>query len=276
MIDRLLFLLTLKPIIYGFIGMVISGISFPLAGVIIVRNGLIPMRYMLMHGVILGGIFSIALNLPLVPVVMILNLILVGAMVLLNRSRTSLSAASTAMMVFTMGLASLLGQVFDVPAKDTLEILWGSPFALVKGDLFILAALATVVIAYVVLCFKPISMLFFDHDIARSSGVNVGFHNTLMLLITALIISVAMKLLGALLIDALVVLPVLGASKNVKSLKSMFVRSSVTGLVLSILGYLCALVTNLPVSGVLAILAAAAYLINLAVAKAKAGKGRNI
>ena len=275
MINRLLFLLTLKPIIYGFIGMVISGISFPLAGVIIVRNGLIPMRYMLMHGVILGGIFSIALGLPLVPVVMLLNLILVGAMVLLNRSHTSLSAASTAMMVFTMGLASLLGQVFDVPAKDTLEILWGSPFALVKGDLFTLAALAAVVIAYVVLCFKPISMLFFDHDIARSSGVNVGFHNTLMLLMTALIISVAMKLLGALLIDALVVLPVLGASKNVKSLKSMFVRSSATGLVLSILGYLTALVTNLPVSGVLAILAAAAYLINLAVAKARAVKGRN-
>ncbi|MGX8685680.1 MAG: metal ABC transporter permease [Spirochaetales bacterium] len=269
MLDNLLFLFTLKPIIFGFIGMVISGLSFPLAGVIIVRNGLIPMRYMLMHGVILGGIFSIALNLPLVPVVMILNLVLVAAMVLLNKSHTSLSAASTAMMVFTMGLASLLGQVFDVPAKDTLEILWGSPFALVKGDLFILASLAVIVTAYVVVCFKPISMLFFDHDIARSSGVNVGFHNTLMLLITALIISVAMKLLGALLIDALVVLPVLGASKNVKSLKSMFVRSSVTGLVLSVLGYLIALVTNLPVSGVLAILAAAAYLINLAIAKIK-------
>jgi len=272
MIERLLFLFTLKPIIYGFIGMVISGLSFPLAGVIIVRNGLIPMRYMLMHGVILGGIFSIALNLPLVPVVMLLNLILVAAMVLLNRNHTSLSAASTAMMVFTMGLASLLGQVFDVPAKDTLEILWGSPFALVKGDLFILAALAVAVTSYVVICFKPISMLFFDHDIARSSGVNVGFHNTLMLLMTALIISVAMKLLGALLIDALVVLPVLGASKNVKSLKSMFVRSSVTGLILSVLGYMTALVTNLPVSGVLAILAAGAYLINLAIAKAKAGK----
>ena len=272
MIERLLFLFTLKPIIYGFIGMVISGLSFPLAGVIIVRNGLIPMRYMLMHGVILGGIFSIALNLPLVPVVMLLNLILVAAMVLLNRNHTSLSAASTAMMVFTMGLASLLGQVFDVPAKDTLEILWGSPFALVKGDLFILAALAVAVTSYVVICFKPISMFFFDHYIALSSGVNVGFHNTLMLLMTALIISVAMKLLGALLIDALVVLPVLGASKNVKSLKSMFVRSSVTGLILSVLGYMTALVTNLPVSGVLAILAAGAYLINLAIAKAKAGK----
>lgn len=265
--DRILFLLTLKPIMYGLIGMIISGISFPLAGVIIVRNGLIPMRYMLMHGVILGGIFSIALNIPLVPTVMALNIILVFLMIFLNRTKTSLSAASTAMMVFSMGIASMLGHVFDVPAKDTLELLWGSPFALVTGDLLILGALAAVVIAYVCICFRPISMLFFDHDIAGSSGVNTGFHNTLMLMITALIISVAMRLLGALLIDALVVLPVLGASKNVKSLKSMFIRSSATGLFLSAAGYFTALATNLPVSGILAILAAVVYLINLAIAR---------
>ena len=66
--SKLVFLFTLKPIIYGFIGMLVSGLCFPLAGVIILRNNLVPMRYMLMHGVLLGGIFSIALKLPLLPV----------------------------------------------------------------------------------------------------------------------------------------------------------------------------------------------------------------
>jgi len=269
--ERLLFLLTLRPIVFGLIGMTISGISFPLAGVIIVRNGLIPMRYMLMHGVILGGIISVAFNLPLVPTVATLNIVLVMVMLSINRT-TGLGLASTAMMVFTMGLASMTGHVFDVPAKDTLEILWGSPFALVASDLAILAVLSIIVIIYIILCFRPLSMLFFDHDIAQSSGVNVNFHNTLMLLITALVISVAMKLLGALLIDALVVLPVLGSSKNVTGLRQMFIRSSATGLVLSLSGYFIALLINLPVSGVLAMLAAAAYLINLVFRKFKDGK----
>ena len=53
--SKLVFLFTLKPIIYGFIGMLVSGLCFPLAGVIILRNNLVPMRYMLMHGVLLGG-----------------------------------------------------------------------------------------------------------------------------------------------------------------------------------------------------------------------------
>ncbi len=266
--ERLLFLFTLRPIVYGLIGMAVSGIGFPLAGVIIVRNGLIPMRYMLMHGVILGGVLSIALGLPLFPAVAALNLILVAVMIAMNRDgRTSLSTASTAMMVFTMGLASMTGHVFDVPAKDTLEILWGSPFALLTSDLVILCTLSILLVIYVTVCFRPISMLFFDHDIASSSGVDVRFHNALMLLITALTVSVAMKLLGALLIDALVVLPVLGASRNAKSLKAMFIKSSVTGFVLSVTGYFISLILNLPVSGVLAVLAATVYAANLLISK---------
>lgn len=266
--NRLLFLFTLRPIVYGLIGMAVSGIGFPLAGVIIVRNGLIPMRYMLMHGVILGGVFSIALGLPLFPVVAALNLALVALMIAMNRDgRTSLSTASTAMMVFTMGLASMIGHVFDVPAKDTLEILWGSPFALLTSDLVILCILSVLLVVYVLVFFRPVSMLFFDHDIASSSGVNVRFHNSLMLIITALTVSVAMKLLGALLIDALVVLPVLGASRNAKSLKAMFIGSSVTGFVLSVTGYFISLIFNLPVSGVLAVLAAAVYAGNILISK---------
>ena len=253
--ERLIRLLSLKPIILGLIAMLISGATFPLAGVLIIRNSLIPMRYMLMHGVILGGIFSIALGLPLVPVVIVLNLLLVLIMAFVNKERTNgFSAVSTAMMVCTMGLASMFSHIFDVPAKDTLELLWGSPFALTRSDLCILAVLAVMLVIYVCIGFKQISMVFFDRDIAQSMGVNVRLHNFFMLLVTALVISIAMKMIGALLIDALVVLPVVAVGQNARGLKNLFVKSSVTGFVISLTGYFTALLFNLPVSGVLAIL----------------------
>lgn len=259
--QRIISLLTLKPILYGLIGMIISGVSFPVAGVIVVQNGLIPMRYMLMHGVILGGVAAVVLDVPMLVTVIPLNVILVLIMVRLNKDGRTLSVASTAMMVCTMGLASLVSHVFDVPAKDTLEVLWGSPFALTKMDLLLLAILGLIAIFYVVIFFRPISMVFFDKDIALSMGVSVKAHNTVMVLITALIVSVAMRVLGALLIDALLVLPVVGASKNAKSLKQLFIQSSITGLVLSLIGYLVALQWNLPVSGTLALLAVAAFIL---------------
>lgn len=260
--DRIIFLLSLKPIIYGFIGIVISGISFPVAGVIIVRNGLIPMRYMLMHGVILGGIVSVCLGFPLLSVVVPLNVILVLCMMWVNKKGHSLSNSSTTMMVCTMGLASLFGHIFDVPAKDTLELLWGSPFALTLVDLSLLGVLAVLIVLYVIVFFRPISMIFFDNEIACSLGVNVQSHNVVMMLFTALIISVAMKLVGALLIDALVVLPVIGVSKNATSLKRLFIGSSVLGFCLSVTGYLISVVYNLPISGVLALLATVVFFVS--------------
>lgn len=260
--QRIISLLALKPILYGLIGMIISGISFPVAGVIVVQNGLIPMRYMLMHGVILGGIAAVVLDTPMLLAVIPLNVVLVLIMVRLNKDGRTLSVASTVMMVCTMGLASLMSHIFDVPAKDTLEVLWGSPFALTRMDLILLTILGVLSISYVAIFFRPITMLFFDKDIALSMKVPVRAHNTVMVLITALIVSVAMRVLGALLIDALLVLPVVAVSKNAKSLKQLFFQSSVTGLVLSVVGYLLALLWNLPVSGSLALLAVATFLLN--------------
>lgn len=257
--DRIATLLTLRPILYGLIGMLISGVSFPVVGVIVVQNGLIPMRYMLMHGVILGGIAAVATGLPMLATTIPLNIALVLVMLKLNRNGRTLSTASTAMMVCTMGLASLFSHIFDVPAKDTLEVLWGSPFALTTTDLILLGILGTAAIAYVATFFRPISMVLFDKDVASSMGVPVKLHSTAMVLMTALIVSVAMKVLGALLIDALLVLPVVGASKNAKSLKGLFVWSAITGMGMSIIGYLASLLWNLPVSGILAVLATAVY-----------------
>ncbi len=267
--ERLIFLFSLKPIVFGLLGMIISGISFPLAGVIILRNDLIPLRYMLMHGVILGGTFAIAFSLPMVPVVAVLNVILVLIMMAVKGRSKTLSVASTSMMVLTMGLASLVSHLFDVPSKDTLELLWGSPFALTQSDLLMLTAIAAVLIIYCIFSFRSMSAIFFDSDVASSLGINVRFHSTIMVLITALVIALSMKVMGALLMDALVILPVLSVSRNSTSLKGVFIKSALTGLALSLAGYLLALLYNLPVSGSLSILAVAFYLLSFAINKVK-------
>ena len=260
--NRILMLLSLKPILYGLIGMIISGTVFPICGVIIVRNNLMPMRYMLMHGVIMGGILSVSFSLPLLPLTIALNILLVLIMVKMGKGNSgSLGSSSTAMMVATMALASLFSHISGVPAKDTLEVLWGSPFALTVTDLVILSLLALLTIMYITFFFRPLSMIFFDGEVARSMGVNVGRHNTLMLLITALVVSVSMKMVGALLIDTLVILPVIGAGKRAKGLKDLFFRSSLMGFALSLSGYFISLYLNLPVSGVLALLSVGAYLL---------------
>ncbi|MBQ5569746.1 MAG: metal ABC transporter permease, partial [Treponema sp.] len=70
---RISLLFSLAPVLRGFLAMVISGACFPLCGVMVLRLNLIPLRYMLMHGVIFGGALSLAVNLPLVPLTIFVN-----------------------------------------------------------------------------------------------------------------------------------------------------------------------------------------------------------
>lgn len=254
--------LTLPPVAKGLLAMAIAGLCFPAAGVMVLRLNLVPMRYMLMHGVILGGAISLALSLPVLPISILLNLVLVLLMLYFTKdTRHGFGLASAAAMVFTMAAASLVMHLWDVPAKDTLQLLWGSPFALTWNDITLLVLIAVLLIIYFLINFRTISAMFFDQEIAQSLGMQVKLHYTLMVLVIAMVIAFAMKLLGALLIDALLILPVMIAGKRSNSLKQLIVTSCLAGLIISTFGFMAAIATDLPPSGTIALLSALLYLI---------------
>src|SRR5574344_1453093 len=268
--NRLIMLFSLAPILRGFIAMMISGISFPLCGVMVLRLDLVPLRYMLMHGVILGGAIALACNMPLVPVIVVINILLVLSMLMFTKnSNYGFGGASAATMVLSMAVASIITHVKDVPAKDTLSLLWGSPFALKNSSVVILACLSLLLILYITINYKNILALFFNQEIAKSMGLNVQLHYTIMVLIIALVVALAMQLLGAFLIDALLILPVLTASsfmsclKNSQGIKKLFVTSSIFGFAFSVSGYILAVAINWLPSGTIAIFSVALYIFSL-------------
>lgn len=264
--NRLMLLFSLAPVTRGFFAMLISGLSFPLCGVMVLRLDLIPMRYMLMHGVILGGAISLALNLPVIPVSILINLILIFCMLYLTKNQHfGYSGASAGAMILSMALASIIMHVKDVPAKDTLSLMWGSPFALTKTDIGILCSLALLLLLYVILNFRNILTLFFNQDIAQSIGIKVRINRTIMVLIIALVVAIAMKLLGAFLIDSLLILPVLTASsicgKRFCGIKNTFIISSVLGLCFAAGGYVLAVLINWPPAATISLVSALVFTI---------------
>lgn len=270
--SRLTLLFSLAPILRGFIAMFISGTFYPLCGVMILRMDLVPMRYMLMHGVILGGAISLAINLPIIPVTVVLNLLLIFIMMGIMRTQSfGFSGASAAVMVLSMAAASIIMHVADVPAKDTLSLMWGSPFALTVPDLICLGVLALLLVFYVILNFRTILALFFNKEIARSMGINVNFHYTVMVLLIAVVVALAMKLLGAFLIDSLLLLPVLSASsisrKGSGGIKRLFIVSCIFGCTLSVTGYITAVIINWPPAATISVLAGFVYLICIGIKK---------
>lgn len=107
--DRLAVLFSLAPVSRGFLAMAISGFSFPICGLMVLRMNLVMMRYMLMHGVILGGALSLAMNLPVVPVSFGVNLLLILTMIFFNKNNTvDFSGGSAASMILSIAFSSLI------------------------------------------------------------------------------------------------------------------------------------------------------------------------
>lgn len=271
---QLSIILSLAPVVRGLVAMAIAGAAFPLCGVMVLRLNLIPMRYMLMHGVILGGTISLALSLPMLPVVVVVNLLLVMLLLSISKAeQQGFGMGSAAAMVTSMALASLIMHKAGIMANNTLNILWGSPFALVASDIAAEIIVAIFLTAYIVMNIRTLLAIFYNAEVARSLGINVRFHYTLMIIMIALVIALAMKILGALLVDALLVLPVLAADKMLSAfkrtsgMKKLFAASAVCGFVISVIGFALALVYDYPPSAAVAFTAGVLYLVFVAVNK---------
>ncbi len=273
MAERIFLIFTLAPVLKGFISMMISGFAFPLCGVMVLKMNLLSFRYMLMHGVILGGAISLAFSLPLTPVTIFINLILVFLMLFFSQGQEKgFSASSAVCMVLSMAVASLIMHIKNVPAKNTLSLIWGSPFALAASDIILLIFILIFLILYVTLNFKNISALFFNQEVAKSLGVKVKVNYTIMLLILAFTIALAMKLLGAFLIDSLLILPALCLSafdSSKMSMKKLFLFSSIFGFTFSVIGYILALAFNWPPAASVSLVAGGFYIIVLLISKIK-------
>lgn len=255
-------LLLLPPVLRGFIALAAGGISFPLAGVLTLRLNLLPLRYMLMHAVILAGTLALALSLPELPVFILVSVIAVLALLSLGRKgRNDLGVSASFLMILSIALAAVIAAKADVPSKDTLDLLWGSPYTITKPELIFLLSFSALLIAFIALCFPKLALLFFDRDTAQVTDRRVGVYEALAVTAAALSIVLAMRFTGALLTDALLILPVVAAMKRAGSLKGLFIWSSLIGFVSSTAGYLLSLCLDLPPSAAVSVVSVVIYLI---------------
>ncbi len=248
--------LSYDPILRGFLALLIVGAVFPLNGVFILRLNLIALRFMLMHGALLGGAIALGLNLDPLVLAIVFDLALVLIIAAVSRN-SSLNAGNVTifLMVLTVGLAVIVIYRFGVTAKDTLAILWGSLFALSPLDLFLTLLFSIMTLLFVVTSFRRIKAVLFNRDIAFSSGIRADLYHNVILLITGITVAFCMRLIGALLLDALLLLPAIAGSLFARSMKGLFVLAALFGVLSSLSGFFLSLAVDIPVSSAVTIVA---------------------
>ena len=261
------------PILRGLLVLLAAGAVFPLTGVFVLRLNLITLRFMLMHGTLLGAAIALAAGVDPVPAGAAVNLLLIVAVAMMSRSSGLASGTlTTFFMVLTIGLAFAVVYRFDVPAKDTLSILWGNLYALTPTDLMLTVGFAGLSVAFVALFFSRLKALLFSRQIAFTAGVDESLLYNAILALTGLTVAFAVKLIGALLLDALLLLPAIVATFFARSTRQLFVYASIAGLASSVLGFFVSLFLDIPASSAVTIVAA--LLLALGFLRARLWKGR--
>jgi len=247
-------LLSYPPILRGLAVLLVASATFPVAGVWVVRLNLLPYRFMLMHGALLGGAMGLALGLAPLPSVLLVNLLLVlVADYLSNHHRLDAGLSTIVLMVASLGGAMAIISAAGVPAQDAMGLLWGSLFAVSPAETAATAVFCAALIVYARAASAPIAAVIFDRDVAFTSGVNDAAVMRSLMIITGLTVAFAMRIVGALLLDALLLMPVLIASLGVHSLAQLYRRSALIGLGVGIAGFVIALAVDLPVGAAAAL-----------------------
>ena len=157
------------------------------------------------------------------------------------------------------GAVCIIGVVrgFNV---DLLAFLFGSILTVTSADLWMLAALAAATIVVVTAYFVELAQVSFDEDLANVSGVPARWVNLGLALLAAAAITLAMRVMGALLVGALIVMPALAAQALAGSLRGTLVAAAGLGVGSAVAGLVIAFYADLPGGGSIVLVAFATLL----------------
>ena len=173
--------------------------------------------------------------------------------------------ASVAMLsVSSLAFGYLLMNLFASSsnlAGDVCSTLFGSTsiLTLSKTEVWLCTVLSVVVVVFYTLFYHQIFNVTFDETFARAVGTRVDAYNLLIAVITAVIIVLAMNLVGSLLISALIIFPALSAMRIFKSSFSVTICSAVISVGCAFLGILIAILAGTPVGSTIVAVDAAAF-----------------
>lgn len=248
-----------------------SGAGLSLLGVVILNLNLTTIRFALMHVALLGAAIAMVLGFPplagAIVGIIIASVLLGPAGDFLNMDT---GVSGVLFMTGSLGLAFLIFYKAGISAMDAFALFSGSILALHTLEVWIIGGLAVFIILIFIIFYREIQMVLFNQELAESLGVPAkGIRNALLLL-AGLAIGVNIRMVGALLVDAAVLLPALAALTLARSLRGALLLSALFGIMSQVGGVVFSMAYDFP-SG--ASITMAAVLIVCLTAAYKKGKG---
>ena len=185
----------------------------------------------------------------------IMPITIISAILLLRTSNNSKIKGDQAIALISVGALSfgyLIMNLFPATgnvSQDVCTTLFGasSILTLSPTDVIVSIVLSLAVILMFIIFYNKIFLVTFDESFAVATGLNAEYYNTLLATITAIVIVLAMNLVGSLLISALIIFPVISSMRVFKNFKMVTILSSIISVVSAIIGLLFSIIMGTPV-----------------------------
>lgn len=193
---------------------------------------------------------------------LVLPITIICAIVLLCSGRNAKikgDAAVAMISVSALAIGYMLMSIFPSPSGnvsgDVCSTLFGSTsiLTLTQGEVILCAALSVVVVITFIVCYNKIFCITFDDSFAQATGTKVKAYNFLLATIIAVVIVLAMNLVGSLLISALVVFPALSAMRICKNFRSVTICSAILSVCCSFAGIIVSILAGTPVGSTIVV-----------------------
>ena len=206
---------------------------------------------------------------------LILGITMISAILLLRTGKNAKikgDAAVAMISVSALAIGYLLMNIFSSSANlsgDVCTTLFGSTsiLTLSTSEVWLCIGLSAAVMIVFVLFYNKIFSVTFDEDFARATGTKASLYNLILAVIIAVIIVLAMNLVGSLLISALVIFPALSAMRVFRNFRSVTICSGVLSVFCALLGICTAIVYGTPVGSTIVAVDMAAFGVFMVIGK---------
>jgi zinc transport system permease protein len=246
------------PFFYrAFLALLMSGAAFPVLGTFILNLELISARFAVMHAALLGAAVALIVGTNPSWTAMAASVLAgIGIAIISWRGKVSAGGSLGLIMTVCLGLSFIIFYKSNVHAVEAFNLFWGNILALTSFDCWLSVIISVSIFLFLICAYKEIHIVLFDRELARSLGVRSKLIYGGIMLSVCLGIAAAMRITGALLVDALTILPALAARQTGKTFKQLILFGSVLGIIMNMSGFAFAFLLDLPVSPAIIVMGA--------------------
>jgi zinc transport system permease protein len=203
-----------------------------------------------------GGV-AVGLLLKVYPLYASIPVVLLGGygiLKLIERARLYGDAAIGIVSAAGIALGVLIASVAGGFNVDLFSYLFGNILAVSKEEVALSAVMSLTVLAVIGLFYHELISVTFDEDLAKVSGIRTKTINTVLVMLTAVTVVLAMRLVGVMLVSALLILPAVSAFQSARSFKGAILLSSSFGILSVLTGIFISFSWNLPAGATIVLL----------------------